>query len=52
MQEKQIRRLVTLNRANQLVGVVSLGDVGVESRNTQLAGEILERVSEPAEPRR
>ena len=39
MDENQIRRLIVLNRAKQLVGIVSLGDT-------------LKQVSEPAEPDR
>jgi CBS domain-containing protein/osmotically-inducible protein OsmY len=52
MSEKQIRRLVVLNRGKRLVGIVSLGDLAVEADNTRSSGEVLERVSEPAEPRR
>jgi CBS domain-containing protein len=51
MEEKQIRRLVVLNRDKKLVGIVSLGDLAVDA-NQQLAGEVLERVSEPAKPER
>ncbi len=47
MQEKQIRRVLVLNRDQQLVGVVSLGDLAAETGNEQLAGETLERVSDP-----
>lgn len=52
MAEKQIRRLVVLNRDKRLVGIVSLGDLAVETDSTRSSGEVLERVSEPAEPRR
>ena len=52
MVEKQIRRLVVLNREKRLVGIVSLGDLAVHTENTQLSGEVLEYVSEPAGPRR
>jgi len=51
MEEKQIRRLVVLNREKKLVGIVSLADLAVDA-NQQLAGEVLQRVSEPAEPAR
>jgi len=51
MQQHQIRRLVVLNRADRLTGIVSLGDLGVRT-NKQVAGGALERVSEPAQPRR
>ena len=52
MEEHQIRRLVVLNRDKRLVGIVSLGDVAVHTDNERLAGEVVERVSEPAEPQR
>jgi CBS domain-containing protein len=49
MQEKQIRRLVVLNRNKRLVGIVSLGDLATRSRgNQQPAAETLARVSEQA----
>jgi len=49
MQEKQIRRLVVLNRDKRLVGIVSLGDLAVQSGGDRhVAGKTLERVSQPA----
>lgn len=48
MKEKQIRRLVVLSREKRLVGIVSLGDLAVESGDDKLAGETLERISEPS----
>ncbi|WP_439621604.1 CBS domain-containing protein [Gemmata sp.] len=51
MQEKQIRRVLVLNRDKKLVGIVSLGDLVVDAGKQQ-AGETLKQVSEPAEPRR
>jgi hypothetical protein len=50
MQEHQVRRLVVLNRDRRLVGLVSLGDLAVETGDEKLAGKTLERVSEPASP--
>jgi len=50
MQKRQVRRLIVLNRDKQLVGVVSLGDLAVQTRDEQLAGRTLERVSEPSQP--
>ena len=52
MQEKQLRRLVVLDRAKRLVGIVSLGDLAVETGDEQLAGNTLEAVSEPNQPSR
>lgn len=48
MRDRQIRRLVVLNRNNKrLVDIVSLGDLAVETHDEHLAWETLERVSEP-----
>jgi CBS domain-containing protein len=52
MQQKQVRRLVVLNRDKRLVGIVSLGDLAVETGDEQLAGNTLEAVSEPIRPTR
>jgi len=52
MAKQQIRRLVVVDRDKRLVGIVSLGDLAVATPDEQLAGEILERVSEPAAPDR
>jgi len=50
MEEHQIRRLLVLARDERLVGIVSLGDLAVGTGDEQLAGEVLEVVSETAEP--
>jgi CBS domain-containing protein len=47
MESRKVRRLVVLNKEKRLVGIVSLGDIAVKSGQEYLAGEILERVSEP-----
>jgi CBS domain-containing protein len=52
MEEKQVRRLVVLNRDGELVGIVSLGDLAVVTGDEQLSGNTLQAVSEPAIPRR
>src|SRR6266446_3005731 len=52
MQQKQVRRLVVLNRDKRLVGIVSLGDLAVETGDEQLAGNTLEAVSESNQPDR
>jgi CBS domain-containing protein len=52
MKERQVRRLVVLNRDKRLVGIVSLGDLATESGDRQKSGEVLQDVSEPAQPRR
>jgi len=52
METNQVRRLPVLNREDRLVGIVSLGDLAVQTGDKRLSGEVLERVSEPAEPDR
>ena len=50
MEQYQVRRLVVLNRDEQLVGILALGDMAVDTGNEALCGEVLERVSEPSQP--
>jgi len=50
MEDNQVRRLVVVDHDQTPVGIVSIGDIAVKSGQEQLAGEILERVSEPAAP--
>jgi CBS domain-containing protein len=52
MEQKQIRRLVVLNHDKRLVGIVSLGDLAVESGARPTAGEVLREVSEQSVPHR
>ena len=51
MERYQIRRLPILNREKQLVGIVALGDLALESSD-RMSGQVLEEVSEPAKPNR
>jgi CBS domain-containing protein len=51
MQERQVRRLLVMNRDKRLVGIVSLGDLATEGKKKQ-AGGVLQDVSEPSQPRR
>jgi CBS domain-containing protein len=51
MRRAQIRRLPIVNRDKRLVGIVSLGDLAVQTGDQELSGEVLEDVSEPAQPR-
>ena len=46
MQEQQVRRLVVLDRDKRLVGIVSVGDLAVETGNKRLSGGILQEVSQ------
>ncbi len=50
MRDRQVRRLVVLNRDKRLTGIVSLGDLATKTRDKALSGETLEQVSEPAFP--
>lgn len=52
MSQKQIRRLPVLSKAKKLVGIVSLGDLAVHGIDTKKSGDVLEHVSQPAQPRR
>jgi CBS domain-containing protein len=47
MKEKQIRRLIVLNRDKRLAGIVSLGDLAVETSDEHLTGKTLEHISQP-----
>lgn len=48
MQEKQIHRVVVLDRDKHLAGIVSLGDLATEPEAKQDAARVLEEVSRPA----
>lgn len=48
MKDKQIRRILVKDANNCLVGVVSLGDVAIQTSEPELSGETLEAISEPA----
>jgi CBS domain-containing protein len=48
MTEHRIRRLPIVDARKNLVGIVSLGDLAVETGDDALSGETLERISEPA----
>src|SRR5207302_11283131 len=52
MEARQIRRLPVLNQDKRLVGIVSLADIAVHVGDRDLAGETLEEISAPAEPKR
>ena len=49
MQDAQLRRLLVVNDEGRLVGIVSLGDLVLQTGDEKLAGHTLEKVSEPAE---
>lgn len=45
MAEKQVRRLIVLNRDKKLTGIVSLGDLCVRSGDHEMAGDVLDDIS-------
>lgn len=49
MKDRQIRRLLVTDRDQQLKGIVSLGDIAVETKDDKLKGDILEKVSTHSE---
>ncbi len=49
MEDQQIRRLLVKDNDGKVRGIVSLGDLAVNTEQ-QLSGEILKKVSEPSEP--
>ena len=52
MEERRIRRLPILSRDKRLVGIVALGDLAVDAKYEDVAGEVTEEVSKPAKPKR
>ena len=49
MQENQVRRILVLNEAKELVGITSLGELATATGDRLLAGETLEFVSKDSE---
>jgi CBS domain-containing protein len=47
MQSAQLRRLLVVSPDGRLAGIVSLGDLALQTGDEVLTGETLERVSEP-----
>lgn len=48
MQRAQLRRLLVVDNAGKLVGIVSLADLILRTGDEKLAGQTLEKVSEPS----
>ncbi len=47
MEEKKVRRLIVLDEENKPVGIISLGDIAVKTRQEELVGAALESISTP-----
>jgi CBS domain-containing protein len=52
MQERQVRRILVLDRDQRLVGIVTLGDLAADAGDPERIGEILHDVSSRASRRR
>jgi CBS domain-containing protein len=50
MKEHQIRRLVVLDDDRRVAGIVSLGDLAVETHAAKMVGDALGAISEPVHP--
>jgi len=50
MEDKQIRRMVVYDDDDRLIGIVSIGDISVNT-DTDLAGRTLQKISEPPKER-
>jgi CBS-domain-containing membrane protein len=50
MKEQRVRRLAVMDGDKRLIGIVSLGDLAIETGDERLAGNTLEAVSEPNRP--
>ena len=48
MKDRQIRRLVVVDGAQKVCGIVSLGDIAVDTHNDKMSGDVLEQVSRPS----
>jgi CBS domain-containing protein len=48
MKDRQIRRVVVVNANKQVCGIVSLGDIAVDTHDDKLSGDVLEKVSTDA----
>jgi len=48
MQEHEVRRVLIFDRGQNLVGVVSLGDISKAAGEERLAGETLKEIAEAA----
>ena len=47
MSDRQLRRLIVLDRNRKLAGIVSIGDLAIDSHDAKLTGKTLEKISFP-----
>jgi CBS domain-containing protein len=47
MKDRQIRRVLVTDATGRMAGIVSLGDVAVDTSDEKLSGRVLEEVSKP-----
>ena len=47
MKDRQIRRLVVVDGQKRVSGIVSLGDIAVDTSDEKMSGRVLEEVSKP-----
>lgn len=52
MAEKQIRRLIVLNREKRLTGIIAMADIAIDANKDKMTGQTLESISEPGFPNR
>ena len=48
MKDRQIRRIVVVDAGQKVCGIVSLGDIAVDTHNDRMSGDVLEEVSRPS----
>ena len=48
MKDRQIRRLVVVDGQKRVAGIVSLGDIAVDTSDEKMSGRVLEEVSKPS----
>ena len=48
MKDRQIRRLVVVDGQQRVSGIVSLGDIAVDTSDEKMSGRVLEEVSKPS----
>jgi CBS domain-containing protein len=48
MKDRQIRRIVVVDAQQRVSGIVSLGDIAVDTHDDKMSGQVLEEVSKPS----